>query len=53
VRDRGGVVLLHSFDRRPGEEAREDFVLEVTRRLLEAARAISLELASTALLCDG
>jgi 3-hydroxyacyl-CoA dehydrogenase/peptidoglycan/xylan/chitin deacetylase (PgdA/CDA1 family) len=35
----GGVVLMHSFDRQTGDhEEREQYVLEVTARLLELAR---------------
>lgn len=38
-RDRGGVVLLHDFDREgPDREERADFVLDTTERLLIAAR---------------
>lgn len=46
IRDGGGVVLLHDFDRDGGVEAdsRREFVLGVTRSLLEKARKAGLEI---------
>jgi peptidoglycan-N-acetylglucosamine deacetylase len=35
----GGVVLLHDFDRGPGDRDREDFTLEVTAALLDVAQS--------------
>jgi peptidoglycan/xylan/chitin deacetylase (PgdA/CDA1 family) len=62
VRDRGGVVLLHDFDRERDpayNAARADYVLEVTEGLLKAARREGLrvltagELLGTSSRCAG
>ena len=42
IRRRGGVVLLHDFD---GSEKRNRYVVEVTRKLLNAAREHGLAIA--------
>jgi len=39
----GGVVLMHDFDRDPGHHAREDYVLDLTAALLDAAAGRGLE----------
>lgn len=47
VRDRGGIVLLHDFDRQRDpvyNAARADYVLEVTNGLLRAAKRLGLRI---------
>ena len=50
-RDRGGVILLHSFDRQHDLE-KEDFVVEITEALLVAAAEDGLEVCGFSALAE-
>ncbi len=46
MKENGGVVLIHSFDRKSGPNEREEYVLSLTERLLESAREHGLIVAT-------
>ncbi len=44
IKDKGGVILLHSFDRKPNGDNRQEYVLKLTLRLIEIARQQNLKI---------
>jgi peptidoglycan/xylan/chitin deacetylase (PgdA/CDA1 family) len=48
VENGGGVVLMHSFDRKPDVDGRQDYVLKLTQRLIEAAKERGLKVCTCA-----